>query len=204
MKELQTLEDVFNKKIFRIPDYQRGYAWREKQLIEFWEDLISLDQHRSHYTGVLSIKKVPESIWSKWNDEKWLIEGRRYTPYFIVDGQQRITTVSIFLQCLIDVAEKYAQKNDQAQSESYLGSYKLSEIVENYIAIHEPKHQTIKTYKFGYEVDNPSFRFLRHTIFNEPNAGTIEETFYTLNLENAKNFFAENLSKYVADSGQSL
>ena len=73
MKELQSLDDIFNKKIFRIPDYQRGYAWGEKQLVEFWEDLLSLDSHRSHYTGVLSIKKVPEEIWSNWNDEKWLI-----------------------------------------------------------------------------------------------------------------------------------
>ena len=203
MNELQSLDDVFNKKIFRIPDYQRGYAWGEKQLIEFWEDLISLDQNRSHYTGVLSIKKVPEAVWTRWNDEKWLIEGRRYVPYFIVDGQQRITTVSIFIQCLIDVATKFAQKNDQAQGEAYLGSYKLSEIVENYIAINEPKHQIIKTYKFGYEVDNPSFSFLRHSVFNEPNAGTIEETFYTLNLENAKQFFTENIEKFVVENGQS-
>ena len=78
MKELQTLEDIFNKKLFRIPDYQRGYAWGKKQLVEFWEDLISLDKRRSHYTGVLSIKEVPESTTSKWNDEQWLI--KRYKP----------------------------------------------------------------------------------------------------------------------------
>ena len=69
MKELQSLDDVFNKKIFRIPDYQRGYAWGEKQLVEFWEDLLCLDDNRSHYIGVLSVKKVPEEIYSKWLDE---------------------------------------------------------------------------------------------------------------------------------------
>lgn len=203
MKELQSLDVVFNKKIFRIPDYQRGYAWGEKQLIEFWEDLISLDQQRSHYTGVLSIKEVPKIIWSKWTDEKWLIEDRSYIPYFIVDGQQRITTVSIFLQCLVDIATKHSQINEQVQSEAYLGPYKLSEIVENYIAINEPKHQIIRTYKFGYEVDHPSFSFLRHSIFNETNAGTIKETFYTLNLENAKKFFTENITEFVVKNGHS-
>lgn len=60
MKEIQSLDDVFNKRIFRIPDYQKGYAWLDKQLIDFWDDIISLDGSRYHYTGVLSIKEVPE------------------------------------------------------------------------------------------------------------------------------------------------
>jgi uncharacterized protein with ParB-like and HNH nuclease domain len=201
MKELQTLDDVFNKKIFRIPDYQRGYAWGEKQLIEFWEDLLSLDSQRSHYTGVLSIKKVPEEIWSTWNDEKWLIDGRRYNPYFIVDGQQRLTTVSIFIQCLIEAVTSDTENVGLSNADIYLGTYKLSEIIENYIVITEPKHRTINTYKFGYEVDNPSFEFLRHHVFEEPNAGTICETFYTLNLENAKNFFKENIAKFIKQNG---
>ena len=80
MNELLSLEDVYNKKIFRIPDYQRGYAWGKKQLIDFWDDLISLDGNRLHYTGVLSIKCVPEDKWQNWNDEKWLIEKRNNGP----------------------------------------------------------------------------------------------------------------------------
>ena len=35
MNELLSLQDLFNKKIFRIPDYQRGYSWEELQLKEF-------------------------------------------------------------------------------------------------------------------------------------------------------------------------
>jgi uncharacterized protein with ParB-like and HNH nuclease domain len=201
MKELQSLDDVFNKKIFRIPDYQRGYAWGEKQLVEFWEDLLSLDSYRSHYTGVLSIKKVPEDVWSTWNDEKWLIEKRRYTPYYIVDGQQRITMVSILIQCLIEVVIESIEHKNLSKSDIYLGTYKLSEIIEKYIVVSEPKHRIINTYKFGYEVDNPSFDFLRHHVFKEPNAGTICETFYTLNLENAKKFFKENIAKFVIKHG---
>lgn len=204
MKELQSLDEVFNNKIFRIPDYQRGYAWGEKQLIEFWEDLLSLDSHRSHYTGVLSIKKVPENIWSRWNDEKWLITGRKYIPYFIVDGQQRLTTVSILIQCLIEVVTSTPANEKSNKGDIFLGAYKLSEVIEKYIAITEPRHRIINTYKFGYEVDNPSFDFLRHQIFGELNAGTIRETFYTLNLENAKNFFKENIAKLIKQQGFNL
>lgn len=199
MKELQTLEDVFNKKLFRIPDYQRGYAWGEKQLVEFWEDLLSLDEHRSHYTGVLSIKKVPEQTHAKWNDEQWLL--KRYTPYFIVDGQQRITTISIFLQCLIEAVKSLSINKDKANESIFIGDEILSEIIKKYIVITEPHHGITHSYKFGYEANNPSFEFLRYRIFNEPNAGTLTETFYTLNLENAKEFFKDNIEKFVAVNG---
>ena len=58
MNELQSLSQIFQNKIFRIPDYQRGYAWLEPQLRDFWEDLINLRPDRSHYTGLLSIKML--------------------------------------------------------------------------------------------------------------------------------------------------
>src|SRR5690606_10766297 len=44
--------------------------------------------------------------------------------------------------------------------------------------------------------------FLRHKIFGEPNSGTIKETFYTLNLENAHNFFKENLAILFREKGE--
>lgn len=201
MKELQSLDDVFNRKLFRIPDYQRGYAWGEKQLIEFWEDLISLDKNRSHYTGVLSIKSVPESIWKYWIDESWLIRERKELPYFIVDGQQRLTTISIFMQCLIEAVRSLPENIGLVDSRIYLGSYKLESIIEKFIVVQEPKHKIQNTYRFGYEVDNPSFDFLRHRIFNEPHEPTIKETFYTLNLENAKRFISDNIKRLVGDKG---
>lgn len=204
MKELQSLDDVFNKRIFRIPDYQRGYAWLDKQLIDFWDDLISLDGSRYHYTGVLSIKGIPEEKWEKWNDERWLIEKRKFSPFYVVDGQQRLTTTSIFLQCLVETIKELPNNKNLNDNEIYLGSYSLSEIVERYIVVAQPPKNFIKTYKFGYESDNPSFQFLRYRIYNEPNSGKIDETFYTLNLENAKDFFRENLLSLIKDKGSSI
>ncbi|MFI3251975.1 MAG: DUF262 domain-containing protein [bacterium] len=57
MNELISLNQLFNKKIFRIPDYQRGYSWSEQQLTDFWDDIISLSEDRSHYTSMISLKK---------------------------------------------------------------------------------------------------------------------------------------------------
>ena len=40
---LLTLSKIFTERLFRIPDYQRGYAWTEKQLKDFWSDLEQLE-----------------------------------------------------------------------------------------------------------------------------------------------------------------
>ena len=40
--ELQPLSLLFQNRLFRIPDYQRGYAWLQQQLVDFWDDLVNL------------------------------------------------------------------------------------------------------------------------------------------------------------------
>lgn len=202
MKELQSLSDIFAKKIYRIPDYQRGYAWGEKQLQEFWEDLINLNEDRMmHYCGVLSLKAIDSDTWKNWDHEKWLIEERDYKPFYIVDGQQRLTTFVIFIQALMEAVRQNQKNKDEGDEDIYIGTYSMKEVDENYIKISKPPQHIIKTYKFGYEKkEEPSFRFLRHNIFDEPSGGTIEETFYTLNLENAKTFFLSNLKAHFENA----
>lgn len=201
MKELSSLEDLFNKRLFRIPDYQRGYAWGDSQLIDFWEDLMNLKNGRSHYTGVLSIKPINEEVWKSWNNESWLIQQRNHQPVHIVDGQQRLTTCSILIHCIVKLIENYPEYKKRNDSDIYVSSYSLEEIKKQFIYISQPPTHTIKTYKFGYEEDNPSFLFLKHKIFEEPSGGKIDETFYTLNLENAKSFFTDNLNDLIEKSG---
>jgi len=199
MNELESLKSIFKDRIFKIPDYQRGYAWTTKQLKDFWEDLVNLPSDRYHYTGLLSLKKVDSNTWKKWNDERWLIEDRGFKPFHIVDGQQRLTTFVIFIQAISEQLRSVSENNKD--EEIYLGSFSLKAIKEEYLVIERPPQFIIRTYKFGYEVDNPSFKFLRHRIFFEPNSGTIQETFYTLNLENAKSFFKENIQNYYDNYG---
>jgi uncharacterized protein with ParB-like and HNH nuclease domain len=87
MDEPKSLDSLFKEKIFRIPDYQRGYAWQKKQLKAFWEDLINLNDDRSHYVGVLTLKEIPQNQISETNKESWLVEDHSYRMYHIVDGQ---------------------------------------------------------------------------------------------------------------------
>ena len=94
MNSLENLWEVFNRGLFRIPDYQRGYAWQEgkrgqkSQLGEFWDDLINLDAKREHYTGLLTLNRLSADSTPK--------------VYEVVDGQQRLTTAVILIKVLLE------------------------------------------------------------------------------------------------------
>lgn len=197
----ESLKNIFKDRIFKIPDYQRGYAWTTRQLKDFWEDVVNLTPERFHYTGLLSLKKVGKTIWANWNEERWLIEDRGFKPFHVVDGQQRLTTFVIFIQAITELLRDISGNKEKKDEDIYLGTFSLKTIKEEYLLVQKPPQFIITTYKFSYEVDNPSFKFLRYRIFNEPDSGTIQETLYTLNLENAKNFFVENLSEYYDKYG---
>ena len=201
MQELQSIQDIFNQRIFKIPDYQRGYSWEKSQLKDFWEDVTNLPQDRYHYTGMLSLKKVDQDVYSSWNEEFWLINERSYKPFHVVDGQQRLTTIVIFIQVIYELIRNLPENDELEDDQIYLGSFSLKDIKEKYLSVSKPPKFIITSHKFGYEVDNPSFEYLRHRIFNEPDSGSIEETLYTLNLNNAKKFFTENLEAYYNEHG---
>jgi uncharacterized protein with ParB-like and HNH nuclease domain len=86
MNEPKSLDSLFKEKIFRIPDYQRGYAWQREQLKAFWEDLVNLSDSRSHYTGVLTLKQIAASDVSESANEYWLVDDHSYQIYHIVNG----------------------------------------------------------------------------------------------------------------------
>ena len=100
--ELPSLAKIFNNRLFRIPDYQRGFAWGERQLADFWSDLLRVELDRTHYCGQLTLEKAPEENWQQWTGDTWLMEDAGYDAHFVVDGQQRLTTAVILLQCLLE------------------------------------------------------------------------------------------------------
>lgn len=58
--EIKSLLGVFENRLFRIPDYQRGYAWRsddDKEVVAFWNDLMNLSDKKSHFTGSITLQE---------------------------------------------------------------------------------------------------------------------------------------------------
>ena len=129
MEEPKSLDSLFKEKLFRIPDYQRGYAWQKPQLKDFWEDLINLSGDRSHYTGVLTLKQIPDQDISDSDKEYWLVEDHSYKLYHIVDGQQRLTTFIIFLQAFVDFVKELPEHKGKKDVEIYItDSLNVSEV----------------------------------------------------------------------------
>lgn len=66
---------------YTIPLYQRAYAWEEKQLVQLVEDILDVAEDANYYIGSLIVS--PQS-------------GK----YEVVDGQQRLTSLFLLLNCL--------------------------------------------------------------------------------------------------------
>lgn len=84
------LAEIIEGRCFRVPDYQRGYAWGERQLAEFWEDLCAIvESGGRHYTGAITVEEL-----------EGVSEIAPSKGYTVVDGQQRLTTVAILFSAL--------------------------------------------------------------------------------------------------------
>lgn len=202
MEEPKSLDSLFKEKIFRIPDYQRGYAWQHEQLKDFWEDLINLSSDRSHYTGVLTLKLISQAEIAENSKEYWLVDDHSYKVLHIVDGQQRLTTFIIFLQAFADFVKTLPENSGKADQDIYIAdSLSLLGLQERFLFKTKPTGDQFRTYKFGYESDNPSYDYMRYRILGEVGGGSVKETFYTLNLSNAKTYFTGQFRELHGQAG---
>lgn len=94
MTNVFTVEQLFTGRLFRVPDYQRGYAWEPRHRLEFLEDLEMLGPGREHYTGTVVLHEVSPSA------RRLDAEGKSYGVFDIVDGQQRLTTIVLLLDAM--------------------------------------------------------------------------------------------------------
>jgi uncharacterized protein DUF262/uncharacterized protein DUF1524 len=94
MQTLYTVSKAFSERLFRVPDYQRGYAWEKQQWQDFLEDLTFLPDARQHYMGTLILHERADV------EEVFDEEGNPYTTFDVVDGQQRLTTIVLYLDAI--------------------------------------------------------------------------------------------------------
>lgn len=76
---------------FEVPIYQRTYSWNEKECHQLWDDVLRAgcdDSLSAHFVG--SIVYV----------EKGLYSISSQSPLLVIDGQQRLTTVTLFIEAL--------------------------------------------------------------------------------------------------------
>src|SRR5215211_2774530 len=95
--EANLLQFVKAPKQFIIPIYQRTYSWSKKQCQQFWDDIVraAADPTMSgHFIGSLVYV------------ERGLYHVTSVPQLLVIDGQQRLTTVSLLLAALGEYAEE--------------------------------------------------------------------------------------------------
>lgn len=169
------------------------------QLGEFWEDLVNLPDGIDHYTGMISLQRLESDAVQKWQNVAWKI-NQGYAGYYVVDGQQRLTTCVILVQAIVEFMERHTPEGEAI----YINSEPLEEIRSRFLYdVDKSSAAKLVTYIFGYEKDNPSYEFFKKRILNAENDALVQETFYTLNLENAKQFFQGQLEELYSEDGAS-
>ena len=76
---------------FVIPIYQRTYSWTEKECRQLWSDIIrcgSNDKIAVHFVGSIVYVEKADSNISTWE------------PLLVIDGQQRMTTITLLIAAL--------------------------------------------------------------------------------------------------------
>ncbi|MCX0355311.1 DUF262 domain-containing protein, partial [Clostridium perfringens] len=101
-------------KNFVIPVYQRNYDWKEEQCKQLYDDLVNMvkNDYKTHFWG---------TIVSIYND------SAKSREYLIIDGQQRITTISILLIAIYDILNKGILESKNIIKEKILNQYLINQ-----------------------------------------------------------------------------
>jgi len=156
-------------KSFVIPVYQRDYAWTKINCQKLWNDLIDLDNNSrsDHFLGTL------------------VTIGSGFQEYTVIDGQQRLTTVSLLLKALHTYLNKKETKNED---ENILIEQLLDFLINKY-SKEQNKRIRLKPNKQDKEIFE--------NLFEETNNFDINS-----NIINNYNFFLEKISSEILSPKQ--
>lgn len=169
----KTLKNLFDgKKIFKIPEYQRSYAWEIKQLEDFFDDFKNQNLEKEYFLGTILFQKVGKE--------------NGFDVIEVVDGQQRITTLIIFINTLIKEYRKLSEKSNM--KDNMLKMVKSFE--ELYIKLFD-------VYKLYISEDNDFFETYilkdRAMSLNELKKPAHEKLYF------AKKFFEQKINNNFSD-----
>src|ERR1035441_587133 len=113
--EKYTIRNLFEENFqFSIPSYQRAYSWEvdgsvRKHVKQFIWDLEEQHPNKDYYLG------------------HFLFEHDKPNSLFVIDGQQRLTTVVIFFSCLVRELQGRVASDEAAAAITELNPQRLSD-----------------------------------------------------------------------------
>jgi len=168
---IQTLGQIlYSPSQYVIPVFQRNYRWERPQWEKLWEGLLEIqspDKRGNHFMGFLVF--VPG-----------LPQPGQHTSFHLIDGQQRLTTSSILLAAIRNVARERGQTE-------------LSDEIHQYYLVHPIKKGDQHFRLLPKERDHDSYLSI---VSGQSQA--------TGRMADAVAFFEERLAEIVAETPDRL
>lgn len=189
--ETKKLAEIFKMEELSIPDYQRIYCWDEKQVYQLWKDIIALTDKKYHMGAIILHKKD-----SKLN---------------IVDGQQRLVTLTLILQAL--GAESInlpllQQSFNSEQSCQYIAYNKY--LINNYIGKNDQDKESLRgrileKLTFSVLTLSDTSLDLAYTFFSNQNSKGVPLSDYNLlKAHHLRYVYIEEQAKHLAGRWDNL
>lgn len=135
----KSVQDIFSSGYFKIPRFQRPYSWDLEEVESFWNDILK-EKVDNYFIGSMVVFQTKK-------------------PYFgIVDGQQRLTTITIILSALRNAFLKINEENLARGIHNYIEKANVDnedELILNSESSFPYLHQHIQSFdglKIKYEV----------------------------------------------------
>jgi Protein of unknown function DUF262/Protein of unknown function (DUF1524) len=164
----KTIFDIFsiNKK-YVVPRFQREYSWGEDEVSELWRDLVA---NIATENGTLSNQEY-------FIGSLVLVGEDKSTEFNIVDGQQRLTTITLLMSALVDAFK----------------SLSLDDLARGLYAFVEGRDVANRQF-FKLENENPK-PFLQNSIQNYDKVSAEPSSEEETNLRNTYDFFRQRFQK---------
>lgn len=137
-REANYLEIIGNGKSYRVPPYQRDYSWSEEHWEDLWLDILELLKNREdrHYLGAL------------------VVEERSDREFLIIDGQQRLATLSLLALAVIGKLGAMAVNGIEPDA----NNQRAYELRNRFIGEKDPASLTENSKLFLNETDNSFYQ----------------------------------------------
>lgn len=161
--EIKSLKSILFSSNLKIPNYQRPYKWKKKNVKQLLEDIINHKDKSAYRIGTVVIHR------DKNNDLN------------IVDGQQRILTLTLIATALFE--QKKELLKEYNENELSISNWKI----ENDISINNliENYNLIKTNIKDFEIEEVDFLF-NQCQFVYIELKTISEAFQFFDSQNSR------------------
>jgi len=132
----------YSEKQFIIPIYQREYKWSKGNIEKLIEDIEEIDieePNQNHFLNSIVYSKIEENPHASYI-------GSRVEKYYVIDGQQRLTTISLLLIAIRNVLEVNGNKTEaeRINNQFLVNQYVQEEELKTRLRLSEKDHDVYK------------------------------------------------------------